>query len=208
MHGQTPPRTTTTRLVIVRAAAAAAPTERGAPGADVMGPAPEAAAAAPPPPQPIQEPGRDAEPGCLRSLFSCCLPRLPRPTASAAARVAPAPPPAGTAGALPLRLRVVASDAAPRVAPDAAPQAVTRRVTSLARAHRFQDAGQVFADAALGPRSTPEQCCALMKWLNDNWAIDGEVGDMFWRDPSTEGPMKKAFGHPPRGPSGRSRRRP
>jgi len=164
-------------------------------------PAPEAAAAVPPPPQPIQEPLRDAEPGFLRSLFACCLPRLPHP-AAASARVAPAPPPPGTAGARPLRLREVASDiapgvapdAAPRVAPDIAPPAVTRLVTSLVHAHRFQEAGQVFADAALGPRSTPEQCCALMKWLNDNWAQDGEVGVMFRQEPPTQALMEKAFG--------------
>ena len=193
MHGQTPPRTTTTRLVNVRAAeatrAAAAAIERGAPGADVMGPAQPAAAAVHPPPQPIPQPERDAEPGCLRSLFSCCLPRLPRPIASAAAasaRVAPAPPPAGTAGARPLRLRVVESGSAP--------EAVTREVTRLVRAHRFQDAGQVFADAALGPRSTPEQCCALMHWLSDIWAHEGEFGQMFWREPKTQERMLAAFG--------------
>ena len=197
-------------------------------------PAPEAAAAAPPPRQPIQEPGRDAEPGCLRSLFSCCLPRLPHPAAAAAARVAPAPLPTGTAGTRILSHRVVApgvasdaapgvaSDAAPGVAPDAAPDAalgvapgvasdappgvasdaapeiappaVTRLVTSLVHAHRFQDAGQVFADAALGPSSTPEQCCALMQWLNDNWAQDGEVGVMFRQEPPTQALMEKAFG--------------
>jgi hypothetical protein len=80
------------------------------------------------------------------------------------------------------------------VAPDIAPQAVTRLVTSLVHAHRFQEAGQVFADAALGQSSTPEQCCALMKWLNDNWAQDGDVGLMFRQEPPTEAPMKKAFG--------------
>ena len=193
MHGQTPTRTTTTPLVNVRAAeaarAAAAAIERGAPGADVMGPAPEAAAAVPPPPQPIQEPGRDDEPGCLRSLFSCCLPCLPRPTASAAAasaRVAPAQPPTELEGARPLRLRVVALGSAP--------EAVTREVTRLVRANRFQDAGRVFADAALGPRSTPEQCCALMHWLNGMWAHEGEFGAMFLRALPTKELMQKAFG--------------
>ena len=67
-------------------------------------------------------------------------------------------------------------------------------MTSHVHAHRFQEAGQVFADAALGPSSTPGQCCALMQWLNDNWAQDGEVGVMFRQEPPTQALMEKAFG--------------
>ncbi len=71
---------------------------------------------------------------------------------------------------------------------------MTRRVTSHFHAHRFQEAGQVFADAALGQSSTPEQCCALMHWLNGMWAYKGEFGQIFWREPKTQERMLAAFG--------------
>ncbi len=135
---------------------------------------------------PAPRPAPSAEPGRLRSLFTCCLPR-PRQAAAG-----PTHPPARSAteaaastAARPLRLRVVELASAP----DAVTQEVTRKVTGLVRARRFEEAGRVFAQAALGRGSTPQRCCALLQWLDRMWGAEGGFEELHLEQART-GPIQ------------------
>lgn len=134
------------------------------------------AAAARPAHPPAPPPVRVREAGFLRTLFACCLPR-PRPAAPSASAVATDT----TAHSAPARPLTARSTGLPSPA-----AVVTDRVTRLVLAGHPKEAGRVFAAAALGAASSPENCCALMQWLDGMCSPQGQFGRQ-WDAARTEG---------------------